>query len=98
MLAGLFRLPAGYENNTALQGLQTKDQVQQLLQQQAGAGGQSGQAAISQQLQQAKSRLTNMQSNLSRYGPGGQEIDMPNFQPNQQKTKTFLKRLSYGAN
>jgi hypothetical protein len=97
MLASMFRLPAGYEDGSAVQGLQTKDQVQKVLQQQASSGGQGSAAAIDQQMQQAKSQLTNMQSNLSKYGVGGQAIDMPNFQPNQQKTKTFLKRLTYGT-
>jgi hypothetical protein len=98
MLASMFRLPAGYEDGSALQGLQTKGQVQQMLQQQVSGGGQGAQSAVDQQMQQAKTQLTNMQSNLSKYGVGGQAIDMPNFQPNQQKTKTFLKRLTYGAN
>ena len=98
LLASLFQLPAGDGGNASLQGLQTKDQVQKMLQQQVSGGGQGAQAAVDQQMQQAKTQLTSMQSNLSKYGVGGQEIDMPNFQPNQQKTKTFLKRLTYGAN
>jgi len=97
MLASLFQIPTGDDASASLQGLQTKDQVQQLLQQQVSAGGSGGQAAVDQQMQQAKSQLTSMQSNLSKYGIGGQELDMPNFQPNQQKTRTFLKRLTYGA-
>jgi hypothetical protein len=97
MLASLFQLPAGYGDNPSLQGLQTHDQVQQIIQQQVSAGGASGQAAVDQQMQQAQSQLSNMQNNLAKYGAAGQNLDMPNFTPDQQKTKTFLKRLSYGA-
>ena len=95
LLASLFQLPAAYGSGASLQGLQTRDQVQQLLQQQVGGGG--GQA-VQGQLQAAQSQMTNMQNSLSKYGAGGQDLDMPDFKPNTQKTKTFLKRLEYGAN
>ena len=97
LLASIFQLPATYGSSPSLQGLQTRDQVQQMLQQQVSGGGGGAQGAIDQQMQQAQSQLSNMQNNLSKYGVGGQDLDMPNFQPNQQKTKTFLKRLSYGT-
>jgi hypothetical protein len=97
LLSSLFQLPAGNASDLSGQGLQTKDQVQAMLQQQSGSGAQGGTAAIDQQMQQARNQLSSMQSNLSKYGVGGQELDMPHFQPNQQKTKTFLKRLTYGT-
>lgn len=97
LLASLFQLPLGYGSNLSLQGLQTKDQVQKQLQQQVSAVGQNGQNAVNLQMQQAKSQISKMQNNLTKYGVGGQELDMPNFTPNQQKTRTFLKRLTYGA-
>jgi hypothetical protein len=97
VLASLFQLPAGYGNSTALQGLQTQSQIQSLVQQ-AGAtsGGSAG--AVQQQLQGAQTQITNIQNSLAKYGAGGQNLDMPNFQPNSQKTKTLLKRLEYGMN
>ena len=42
--------------------------------------------------------MTSLQSTLSKYGAGGQDIDMPDFKPNSQKTKTFLRRVEYGFN
>ncbi len=95
LLAALFKLPSAYSTGNSLQGLQTRDQVQQLLQQQVGGGG--GQA-VQGQLQAAQDQVTNMQNSLSKYGAGGQDMDMSNFKPNTQKTKTFLKRIQYGAN
>lgn len=97
LLASVFQLPAGYGTTGALQGLQTRDQIQQQIQQQVSGGGSGGMAAVDQQMQQAQIQLSNIQNSLSKYGAGGQDLDMPNFTPNQQKTKTFLKRLSYGA-
>jgi len=95
LLASLFQLPAGYGSGNSLQGLQTRDQVQQQLQQQVGGGG--GQA-VQQQLEGAQSQVTSMQNGLSKYGAGGQDLDMPDFKPNSQKTKSILKRLQYGFN
>ena len=97
ILASLFQLPAGYGGGTATtQGLQTQTQIQQMLQSQMG--GSAGAGQVQQQLQSAQSQITNLQNNLSRYGVGGGSLNMPNFQPNAEKTKTFLKRLEYGAN
>jgi hypothetical protein len=98
MLASLFQLPAGYATGAALQGLQTKTQIQQQIQQQAAGSGSQGSQAMDQQLQQAKSKLTGMQNSLSKYGFGGQNIDMPTFSPNGQKTKSLFGRLIYGVN
>lgn len=98
MLASLFRLPADYGSDASTAGYQTRDQVQRLLSQQAGTSGLAGQALLQQQLQTAHDRLTTMQNQLSRYGIGGQELDMPHFRPNHQKTKPFIKRLVYGTN
>jgi hypothetical protein len=96
LLASLFRLPAGYGSGTAsTKGLQTQDQVQQTLQQQVGG---SGGAAIQQQVQGAAAQMSSIQNAVSKYGAGGQDLNMPSFQPNSQKTKTFLARLEYGTN
>ncbi|WP_431213462.1 hypothetical protein ACQ86N_00560 [Puia sp. P3] len=35
---------------------------------------------------------------MSKLGEGNGNVDMPDFKPNDQKTKTFLKRLEYGFN
>jgi hypothetical protein len=95
LLASLFQLPAGYGSGASLQGLQTQNQVQQLLQQQVGGAGAS---AIQGQLQAAQSQVTSMQNAVGKFGAGGQDLDMPDFKPNTRKTRTFLKRIEYGAN
>ncbi|MBN9379115.1 MAG: hypothetical protein J0H74_00030 [Chitinophagaceae bacterium] len=97
-LAGLFSLPANYENPATLAGLQTRDQVAALINQQVAAGGAGGQAALQANLQSAQSQLDGYKDKLSKLGAGSGDIDMPDFKPNNQKTKSFWRRLEYGTN
>jgi hypothetical protein len=97
-LAGLLGVPAGYGTPAALSGLQTTTQVAQLIQGQVGAGGAAGAATLSSNLQSAGQQLDQFKQKLSQLGSGGGSMDMPDFKPDQQKTKTFWKRLEYGAN
>lgn len=110
MLGGLFHLPGSYSTPQAISGLQTKVQVGALVQAQAGgalpaagsgaAGGASsdgGMGALQSNLQSAQSQLDGYKNKLSSLGAGNGDMDMPNFKPNDQKTKTFWKRLEYGA-
>ncbi|MDO6433111.1 hypothetical protein Q4E93_21055 [Flavitalea sp. BT771] len=94
-LAGLFNLPGNYGDPATLSGLQTRDQVAALIQQQVSAGGA---AALQANLQSAQSQLDGYKDKLSKLGGGSGDIDMPDFKPNDQKTKTFWKRLEYGTN
>jgi hypothetical protein len=97
-LAGLFNLPSNYADPASLSGLQTRDQVAALIQQQVSAGGAGGAAALQANLQSAQSQLDGYKDKLSKLGGGSGDIDMPDFKPNEQKTKTFWKRLEYGTN
>jgi hypothetical protein len=102
-LASLFRLPGGPNDPTtiaSLAGLQTRAQVNGLVQQQIVAGGPNAQAQFSQNMQQAQSQLNELKNKLSKFGNGsGDELDMPDgFKPNGQKTKSFFQRIELGAN
>ena len=97
-LAGLFNLPGNYGDPASLAGLQTRDQVAALIGQQVSAGGAGGAAALQANLQSAQSQLDGYKDKLSKLGGGSGDIDMPDFKPNDQKTKTFWKRLEYGTN
>ncbi|MDO6433269.1 hypothetical protein Q4E93_21845 [Flavitalea sp. BT771] len=97
-LAGLFNLPSNYGDPASLSGLQTRDQVAALIQQQVSAGGAGGAAALQANLQSAQSQLDGYKDKLSKLGGGSGDIDLPDFKPNEQKTKTFWKRLEYGTN
>jgi len=97
-LAGLFNLPGNYGAAGALTGLQTCSQVQQLIQEQVAAGGPGGMAALQSNVQAAEQQLDQFKDKLNGLGGGSGDIDLPDFKPNNEKTKTFLQRLEYGTN
>ena len=101
-MATLFSLPGNTSNpstpKAALTGLQTKDTMQKAVQGKIAPGGAGGMAAFSQYLQSAKSKMSALESNVQNYGAGGENIESPQFKPNDQKAKTFWGRLEYGFN
>jgi hypothetical protein len=97
-LAGLFGVPVGYGTEQGMVGLQTRDQVMKMIQGQIGQGGSSGASAIQQSLQTAHQDISKIQNKLSSLGAGSGGMDMPDFKVNDQKKKTFLKRLEVGVN
>ncbi|WEK36756.1 MAG: hypothetical protein P0Y53_04510 [Candidatus Pseudobacter hemicellulosilyticus] len=97
-LAGLFRLPDNSGTPQSLAGLQTRASVQSLIQDRIAAGGPNAQAMLQQNLQAAQSQLSQLKDKLNDLGGAGADGDMPDFKPNTQKTKSFLKRLEYGTN
>lgn len=102
MLASLFRMPGDPNdpNYTAsLAGLQTRVQVNNLIQQQIAAGGPNAQQQFQQNLQAAQSQLNQLKDKVMKFGGGSSDDVMPEgFRKNDMKTKTFLQRLEYGAN
>jgi len=101
-LASLFRLPGDPNDPTAiasLAGLQTRAQVNGLIQQQIAAGGPNAQAQFSQNIQQAQSQLNILKNKLTKLGGGDGGLDMPDgFKPNGQRIKNFFQRIELGAN
>jgi uncharacterized membrane-anchored protein YhcB (DUF1043 family) len=97
-LAGLFSVPAGYASNASLAGLQTRSQIQQLLQTQLASAGPNAQQMLQQNLQAAQAQLNQLKDKINKLGAGGADMDMPDFKPNNEKTKSFWKRLEYGTN
>jgi len=100
MFASLFGPASSSGNATdseALVGLQTKDQVQGMIQQQVSAGGSNAQAMISQNIQQAQAQLSQLKGKLNKAGSNS-DAPSTDFKPNMQKTKTFAQRIEYGFN
>jgi hypothetical protein len=93
-LEGLFNLPGGYSTPQALTGLQTRAQVEQIITNQIG-GGRNATQLFSQQVQAAREQLNQFKNKLSKVGGGG-DIEMPDFIPNGQKTKSLTQRLQFG--
>ena len=101
LFASIFRLP-GDPNDPAylasLAGLQTNAQVNALIQTQLAAGGAGARQQFQQNLQSAQSQLRHLKDKVFKSGGGSSDAEMPEgFKPNDQKTKSFLKRLEYGT-
>lgn len=103
-LASLFRLPEvdNPANAASLAGLQTRAQVNSLIQDRIGSGA-DAQAMFRQNVQGAQSQLSQLKEKISKYSSGNigntsSDIEQPDFKPNEQRTKSFLKRLEYGGN
>lgn len=106
-LAMLFGTPANYGSAQSVAGLATRDQMQQILQGQMGSaaagggatgGGSGGMGSIEQSMENAQAQLDQYKQKLSSLGAGGGDVDIPDFKPNDQKTKTLLQRLEFGFN
>lgn len=95
-LASLFRLPGNAGSAQSLAGLQTRASVQGMIQQRIAAGGPSAMAQVQQNLAAAHAEIDKLKDKLNQFGGGG-DPEMPDFKPNEQKTKPFLKRLEYSA-
>ncbi|MCB0471461.1 MAG: hypothetical protein KDC56_00220 [Flavobacteriaceae bacterium] len=97
MLASLFRLPENPGDPVNLAGLQTRAQVNGLIQEQIARGGPNAREQIRQNIQAAQSQLNQLKDKLLKSGSSSSDAVMPEgFKPNNQKTKTFLQRLEYG--
>ena len=101
LLASLFPTPDNYGTPRALAGLQTRADVQQLLQQQIGIPATSGTNVnpaqyLQQQMQQAQGELSRLKDRLQQSGNGGSgssDMVMPDFKPNSQKTRPLKDRI-----
>ena len=102
LLASMFRMPgetADPSTMANLAGLQTRAQVNTLIQQQIAAGGPNAMEQFQQNMQSAQSQLTQLKDKILKKGGGSSEDILPEgFKPNGQKTKTLKQRLEYGTN
>ncbi|MBX3254771.1 MAG: hypothetical protein KF862_11575 [Chitinophagaceae bacterium] len=106
MISAMFPTPDNYGTPQVLAGLQTRANVQQLLQQQIGIPATSGANAnpaqyLQQQMQQSQGELSKLKDKMSQLGinsGGSSDMTMPEFKPNSQKTKSFLQRLDFTSN
>ena len=96
-LGNLFGIPSNYNTNQALAGLQTTDQVQKMVKSRVGMGAGATQM-LQQQVQAAQDQLSKFKNKLTQLGGGSGDITMPDFVPQNQKTRPFLKRLVFGTN
>jgi hypothetical protein len=98
-LATMFRMPTptdpGYAANMA--GLQTRADLSTILNQQIAAGGPNAQQQFQQQIQAAQQEIQKLKAKILPQG-GSSDEPIPDFKPNNQKTKSFLERIEWGSN
>ena len=96
-LGTLFHLSR--HDSAYMHNLQTKEQVANAVKSQVSASGSAGTAALQGSLQSAHSQLAGYKEKLSKFGIGNgdwSDTSMIGDAVNDQKTKTFLKRLQFG--
>lgn len=103
IIGQLFPMPDNTGGSTVVAaGLQTRDQVATMINQRVpgamNANGDGGSNYLQQQLQTAQSQMSALKDKINQFGGGSSDMAMPDFKPNNQKYKPFLKRLEYGFN
>lgn len=93
-LTSLFNIEGATASAQGLEGLQTRNQVEQLIQQRLGSGPNAS-AAVSQQIAEARSKFDELKS---KFADLDNATEMPDFKPREMKTKSFLQRLEIGSN
>ncbi|MCW3111469.1 MAG: hypothetical protein JWQ09_5975 [Segetibacter sp.] len=98
-LASLFGQTGDLTNAATMAGLQTRASVQGLIQDRVASGGPNAMQQIQENLQEAKTKISQLKEKmLSKLAGGSEGGELPDFKPNEQKTKTFLQRLELGTN
>jgi hypothetical protein len=98
MLASLFGSPNSPSSMASLQGLQTRASVNTLIQNQIAAGGPNALEVMKQNFQEAQAEIGKLKDKVMQMGGSNSDANIPNFKPNNQKSRTFLQRLEFGSN
>ena len=101
MLASLFGV-AGNPNDPnyipSLTGLQTRAQVNSIIQNQLAAGGPNTQQVFQQNIQQGQAQLQQLKDKINKLGTNSRDDFIPeDFRPNPVKGLSFFQRIHIGA-
>ena len=101
LLASIFGLSGGADasstaSNQLVTGLQTRASVQNAMRTSMGSNT-NMQQLVQQNVQQAQAEINRLKNELIKKGGSGNELSMPDFKPNMQRTKTFWQRIEYGT-
>lgn len=98
-LASIFRLPTAGEDLSALgtAGIQTRAQLEEALSRQLNITG-AANSALQQPIGNAQSVLNQYKNKLSGLKNGNDDPSLPDFKPNQEKTKRLKDRFEIGMN
>jgi hypothetical protein len=102
MLASLLNVPSTPGSPASAipgQGMPGRDQVLSVIQGAAGPNSQNVTAAMQQNIQSAQGEVDQLRNKIAGLGSsGGSDLEVPDFNPNDQKTRSFLRRLQVGTN
>lgn len=94
VLADLLNANSNVNAEQAIEGLQTRSQVEQLVQQRIGDDPGARQV-ITEQVNQARDQFNAFRE---KFAGLNSTAEMPGFKPNAMKTKRFLQRIEFGGN
>ncbi|MFT3948786.1 MAG: hypothetical protein QM763_17615 [Agriterribacter sp.] len=97
MLAMLFPTPDNYDPTQTVQGLPDRRQVMSLIQNQTGNTNVNSLSMVQQNVGSAQSEVDALRSRMNELGGNSNDLAMPDFQPDDMRTKPFLKKLEYGT-
>lgn len=95
-LSGLFSIPANYSSNSALSELQTRDEVQKLMQDHLPSALIGSQDNLSHQMEQVRNQFGEIRNKVNKMGNNSGDIAIPDFSINPENKKTLLPRLELG--
>lgn len=95
-LSQLFRIPGTYDPTQPMRGLQTRAGLQTIMAQQYGGIISNPQQVFQQHTQLLESQLNVLKNKLNEISGTNNTQIMPDFKPNDQKTKQFLQRIEIG--
>jgi len=100
-LAAIFKLPgADPFSDVDVAGLQTREAIETSLNKKTGNSVNTN-TALEDARESAGAEIQSLKNNLKALESGSigtDNISQPNFKPNNQKSKSFLKRLEFGTN
>ena len=94
VLASLLGVNGSISDGVIPEGLQTRSQVEQLVQQRIGSD-QAARQAVTEQVNQARDQFNQFKEQFPFLDNAA---EMPDFKPNPMKVKRFLQRLEFGGN
>jgi len=95
MLASIFNIPSNAPSGNTVQGMATRDQVLAAIQGPSPTGNSRLSGALQQNVQSAQGQVDGLRDKLN--ASGSADLTQPDFKPNNQRTKSFLRRLEYGT-
>lgn len=96
ILSALIPSPSPGASLPDASGLQTKAQISDIVQ--ARLTSSNAASVLSQNAADGESALGQLRDKVMKNGSSGSDVDMPDFKPNNLKTKTIWQRLEYGTN